>query len=71
MAYNENAKPEPHYTVHIKVTEVTPGYRTGSGVQAMTYDRKVEEVVILTVRADNEGEAIEKAIAQLQTAASS
>ena len=67
MAY-EDKKPEPHFTVHITVNEVTPAYRTGGGVGGMQHDRVVEEVINVTVRDTDQSDAVGKAIALLETA---
>jgi hypothetical protein len=68
MAYNDDKKPEPHYTVQVRVIEVTPEYRTGTGTQATTHQRETDEVVNMTVRGEDQSDAIGQAIALLRTA---
>jgi hypothetical protein len=70
MGYNnsDSNKPESHFTVHVVINEVTPMHYTGVGTQRVKVDRLVEEAVNITVRGDNESEAIERAINLLQTA---
>lgn len=68
MAYNDDKKPDPHYTVQVRIIEVTPEHRVGQGTQAVIVQRQTEEMVNITVRADSEDEAIARAIAQLETA---
>ena len=64
MSYNDDKKPEPHYTVHIKVVEVMPEHRTGSGVQATIHQRQTEDVLNVAVRSKGFDTAIDQAIAQ-------
>jgi hypothetical protein len=68
VAYTEDKKPEPTYTVQVRVIEVTPETRTGAGVSAVTTPRQTEDIVNVTVRGVNDTDAIDKAISQLQTA---
>lgn len=66
MGYNDDKKPVPHYTVQVRVIEVTPAYKSTTG--AGMVERNTDDIVNITVRADSESEAITKAIAQLETA---
>jgi hypothetical protein len=70
VAYNEGTKPVPHYTVLVRILEVTPEHSVGQGTQVRHLPRTTEEMVSVTVRADSEAEAIERAIAQLHTVSS-
>lgn len=70
MGYNisDSNKPDSHFTVHVVISEVTPAHYTGTGTQRAKFDRVVDEAVNITVRGDNESDAIERAINLLQTA---
>lgn len=66
MAYNEDKKPDPHYTVQVRIIEVTPAYKSTSA--AGMVERTADEVVNITVRAASQAESIARAIAQLEVA---
>ena len=65
MAYNEPVGPDPTYTVVVQVQEVIGAYSTGQGTSAVRHERKVTEALSLTVRGDDEKEAVERALTML------
>lgn len=66
MALEDNLK--RHFTVLVKVVEVQPSYRTGSGVQAITHERQTDEVLMLSIRSGDFESAVNQAIGLLETA---
>lgn len=54
-----------HYTVTVQVKEVTPGYIEGTGSNAVRHDRAVEDVINISVRAEDEEDAVRLAMQQL------
>jgi len=60
-----NKKPDPRYTVMVKVVEVVPPYQVGNGIGTMMHDRQTDEVVNLVLRADTVEDAMDKAVAHL------
>lgn len=68
MAYESKNEPVGHYTVQVKVVYVKPEHTSGMGSSIKVYPRTTEEELSVTVRAEDQDDAISKAIAQLETA---
>lgn len=62
--------PPKHFTVIVRVMEVTPAYQTPTGnpLSTNTVERDADEVLSLVVRADTLDEAMHQAQEHLETA---
>jgi hypothetical protein len=64
MADYGDKKTEVHYVVHVKVEEVTRSVRRGP-LQNEAVDREVEQLMVVTAKANDKSEAIAKATKML------
>jgi hypothetical protein len=63
---DRNKKPDPQYTVTVRVVEVIPPHQvSGGGLGVVMNDRSVDEVVNIVLRAGSVEDAMDKAVAHL------
>jgi hypothetical protein len=61
MAYQQDKAPVPHYVVSVQVKEVVPAHGVGNSHQ----ERRVEDVVSVTISGKTKSGALESSITHL------